>query len=136
MVLRNAFRSSTPAAALVAPSRRPAPAAVTWCEELGINEATLQEWGAGMAVVPHPQPGQQVCCGGSTPTAHHSWPPAVSLLHDAAVLATVSAAGPHSVIHPTQQKPDSPCYVTSTRSVSSDFTLICTPSHHTPHLIS
>jgi hypothetical protein len=57
--VRNKF-ASRPAAALQPPSAPPSAAAVAWCLQLGIDAAVLQQWGAGMAVVPHPESKQLV----------------------------------------------------------------------------
>jgi hypothetical protein len=57
--VRNKF-SSRPQAALQPPSQQPSAAAADWCGQLGIDAAVLQQWGAGMATVPHPETKQLV----------------------------------------------------------------------------
>ncbi|KAF6262532.1 hypothetical protein COO60DRAFT_1699247 [Scenedesmus sp. NREL 46B-D3] len=59
IAVRNKF-SSRPQAALQPPSQPPSAAAAAWCGGLGIGSAVLQQWGAGMAAVPHPETKQLV----------------------------------------------------------------------------
>jgi hypothetical protein len=65
IAVRNKF-SSRPQAALQPPSARPSDAAVWWCEGVGIAPAVLQQWGAGMAMVPHPETKQLVSSADSS----------------------------------------------------------------------
>jgi hypothetical protein len=63
--MRNKF-SSRPKAALQPPSAPLSEAAAWWCEHLGIAPAVLQQWGAGMAMVPHPETKQLVSSADSS----------------------------------------------------------------------